>query len=178
MSRFLARCRVLALAAVVCAGCAGERADGPPSPEQLAGATYPGIYDEPVQLNQGSYEGEPFVPGGASRPTLRLLRELVATGELNGKPHEEAAVLLVENSGGSGSFLYLAVVGLQDGETVQLGTALVGDRSQVQAISIEHARIRLELLEHGPQDPACCPSNPVTQSWVLRDGRLARAAEN
>ena len=178
MSRIRGFCGVLALSAAVCPGCAGERPNGPPSPDQLARTTYAGIYDEPVQLSQGSYEGEPFVPGGASRPTLRLLREFVATGELNGKPNEEAAVLLVENSGGSGSFLYLAAVGLQDGEPVQLGNALIGDRSQVQAISIEDARIRLELLEHGPQDPACCPSNPVTQNWVLRDGRLMQAAED
>lgn len=31
---------------------------------QLANATYSGIYDEPVTLTDGVYEGEPFVEGG------------------------------------------------------------------------------------------------------------------
>lgn len=130
-------------------GCADEQPSLPPSPEQLADAIYTGIYDEPV-----------------------------ATGEIDGTSGAEAAVLLAENSGGSGSFVYLAVVGLQDGKPVNLGTALVGDRSQVQTISIEGSRIRLELLEHGPLDPACCPSSPASQIWVLRDGHLTRIAEN
>ena len=172
MLRFHACLPTLGLLSVVLAGCGPEPPARPPSAEQLAGAVYSGIYDEPLQLDQGQYEGEPFVPGGASRPTVRLLERPVSTGELNGEAGDEAAVLLLESSGGSGSFIYLAVVGLQDGEPVSLGTALVGDRSQVQGMTIEDSRVRLELLEHGPQDPACCPSRPVTQSWVLADDRL------
>ena len=165
-----------ALASIVLTGCAIAPPDGPPSVEQLAGAVYTGIYDEPVQLSDGVYEGRPFVPGGASRPTVQLLEAPTATGELDDRPGQEAAVLLVENSGGSGSFVYLAVVGLQNGEAINLGTAWIGDRSRVEAISIEGSRIRLELLEHGPGDPACCPSREAEQSWVFRDGGLVRVA--
>ena len=177
MSRHRACFQALALLAVVWTGCAGEHPDGPPSAEQLAGATYGGIYDEPIRLSQGKYEGDPFVPGGASRPTVRLLEQTISTGELNGEAGDEAAVLLVESSGGSGSFVYLAVVGLRDGEPVHLGTALIGDRSRVEGMSIENSHIRLELLEQGPEDPACCPSRPVSQSWVLRDGHLMQAGK-
>ena len=85
-------------------------------------------------------------------------------------------VLLVGSSGGSGSFVYLAVVGLLDGEPVNLATTLVGDRERVEAISVEDARVRLDLLVHGPDDPACCPSRPVSRAWVLNDGRLSEVA--
>ncbi|MDH4030864.1 MAG: hypothetical protein OEU49_08450, partial [Chromatiales bacterium] len=35
-----------------------------------ANATYLGIYDEPVTLRDGVFEGRPFVEGGASRPRV------------------------------------------------------------------------------------------------------------
>ena len=52
------------------------------SPEQLKNAMYQGIYDEPVQLSDGRYEGKPFVEGGASRPTVTFVDELSASGDL------------------------------------------------------------------------------------------------
>ncbi len=57
------------------------------TPEQMGNATYSGIYDEPVTLADGVYEGEPFEEGGASRPvvtyfdnTLVYLATWTATG--------------------------------------------------------------------------------------------------
>lgn len=178
MKRFRACFPSLALLCWIMSGCASGASGGPPSANQLAEAVFTGIYDEPVRLHEGRYEGESFVPGGASRPTLRLMELPLSTGELNGEAGEEAAVLLVENSGGSGSFVYLAVVGLRNGKPVNLGTVLVGDRSQVEEMTIEDSRVRLELLEHGPEDPACCPSRRATQSWVLGEGRLARVGND
>ncbi|MCB0173146.1 MAG: LysM peptidoglycan-binding domain-containing protein, partial [Anaerolineae bacterium] len=72
--------------------------------DQLANATYTGIYDDQeVTLTDGQYEGEPFVEGGASRPTVNFNPNDVAFGDLNGDGVEDAAVLLSENSGGSGT---------------------------------------------------------------------------
>jgi hypothetical protein len=171
------RC-LFALAMACWAGCAGTRSEAAPTPEQLAGASYGGIYEEPVQLRQGRYEGPPFVSGGASRPVVQLLEEPMATGDLDGHEGDEAAVFLVESSGGSGSFVYLAAVGLRNGEPVHLGTALVGDRTKIQAVAIEDSEIRVNLLEHGPQDPACCPGEPVTRIWVFEGGDLVPVEEN
>ena len=43
--------------------------------EQLENATYSGIYDEPVTLTDGLYEGEPFAEGGASRRRFFTIRQ-------------------------------------------------------------------------------------------------------
>ncbi|MGA9348656.1 MAG: META domain-containing protein [Anaerolineae bacterium] len=140
--------------------------------EALQNASYQGIYDEPVQLTDGQYEGEPFVPGGASRPTVTFHPEVYAFGDLNGDGVDDAAVILIENSGGSGNFLYLAAVINDGGAPVNVATQFVGDREQVQAIIIEDGEITLNMVAHGPDDPMCCPTQEVTKRYQLRDDQL------
>ena len=84
---------------------------GAPSVEELAVATYEGITEEPITLIDGRWEGEPYVEGGASRPSVGLIDHFVLNGDLNGDGRAEAAALLWSSSGGSGTRLYLAVVG-------------------------------------------------------------------
>jgi len=140
--------------------------------EQLAGISYAGIYDEPVLLTDGTYEGEPFVPEGASRPSVLLLSRPRLFADLDGVAGEEAVVLLARGSGGSGSNLYVAVVGERQGRAVNIGTALVGDRPQVRSMAIDGGRIRLDLVQQGPGDAACCPSQLVVRTWSLQGEEL------
>jgi len=163
----------LTLLVLAWSGCVRVEPGGAPSTEQLAEATYSGIYDRPIRLHQGNYDGKPFVPGGASRPTVRLLDKL-ATGELNGEAGEESAVLLAENSGGSGVFVYLALVSMRGGKTVNLDTVLLGDRVQVRQISIVDSRIRLDLLERDPGNATEPAGRAASQTWRFLDGRLVR----
>ena len=59
-----------------------------------------GGYEEPVQLTEGTYTGDPFVEGGASRLGVVFADRYVADGELNGDGAEDAAAILAETSGG------------------------------------------------------------------------------
>jgi heat shock protein HslJ len=138
----------------------------------LQNTSYQGIYDEPVQLTDGQYEGEPFVPGGASRPTVVLHPEVYAFGDLNGDGVDDAVVILIESSGGSGSFIYLAAVINESGTPVNVVTYFVGDREQVQAITIEDGEITLNMVTHGPDDPMCCPTQEVTKKYQLEGDQL------
>ena len=138
----------LMLAAMILAGCSPVTREGaggrpPASPaasqltaDQMKNATYSGIYDEPVILVDGLYEGEPFVEGGAARPTVGLAPDFRRTGDLDGDGTEEAVVVLWESSGGSGTFNYVAVAGRREGQVVNLGTAELGDRVQVRAARV------------------------------------------
>jgi len=146
--------------------------DGGLTLEALQNASYQGIYDEPVQLTDGQYEGEPFVPGGASRPTVTLHPEVYALGDLNGDGVADAVVILIENSGGSGNFRYLAAVINQNGTPVNIATHFVGDREQSQAISIDGDEITLDMVAHGPDDPMCCPTQEVTKRYRLQGDQL------
>jgi len=174
-----------ALLAVMLPGCGRQGGDSArsgdvgrspaPTLEQLSRASYSGIGAAPVRLSDGRFEGPPLVAGAASRQIIELLEEHVAFGDLDGDASDEAAVLLGENSGGSGSHLYLAVVAVRRGSVENLATALLGDRLQVRSLQVADRRVRIDLLEHGPGDPACCPTQPAVQEWLLRDRHVVKA---
>jgi heat shock protein HslJ/LysM repeat protein len=146
------------------------------APADLTNATYQGIYEQPVTLTNGTYEGEPFVEGGASRPTVTFIPDPVAYGDVPGDDQNDAAVLLAENSGGSGTFVYLAVVVNQDGQPVNVATILLGDRAQVQSMKIENKQIAVNLIQHGPDDPMCCPSQQVIKTFALQGDQLVEVS--
>ncbi|MGB3562312.1 MAG: META domain-containing protein [Thermoanaerobaculia bacterium] len=154
---------------------AAMAADAPTS-DELANATYEGIYDQPVTLADGGWEGEPFEPGAASRPTVGLVKHFWMSGDLDGDGVEEAVVLLWESSGGSGTENYVAAVGRRDGEIVNLGTALMGDRVQLKEARITDGKIELDVVQAGPEDAMCCPSQKATRVWALGSNGLDEVA--
>lgn len=129
--------------------------------------SYYGIYAEPVTLDGGYWEGPPFVTASASRPSVGLVNGFNFSGDLDGDGINELVVFLRENSGGSGTSTYIAVAGVRDGKRLNLGTALVGDRVQLRGGRIDKARIELEVVQQGPGDAACCPSQLALRSWEL-----------
>ena len=148
----------------------------PPSIAEIGDAMIVGIYDDPVLLSGGVFEGEPFVEGGASRPRVELLDHHVS-GELGSSPGDETAAFLSENSGGSGTFLYLAVIGRDSGKIKNLDTVLIGDRVQVEGVRLEHGAIVVDVLQPGPDDPLCCPTELATRAWRLAGGELVEVVE-
>ena len=143
-----------------------------PSSDELDNATYSGVFDEPVTLAGGRWEGSPFVEGGASRPSAGLVDDFVLTGDVDGDGREDAVVLLFENSGGSGTRTYVAAMGRAGGAIVNLGTALVGDRVQIKNGFIADGLITLDLVQAGPGEAACCPTQKTLAGWRVADGGL------
>jgi heat shock protein HslJ len=160
--------------------CTAESGPGPkhlpPTFSEAANAQYRGIYSEPVRLDKGRYEGEPFVEGGAARPLIVLIDEFIERGDLDGDGIEEAAVLLMESSGGSGSFLYLAVLSRAGEGLESIGTFLLGDRVQVRSVHIEREEVILSLVQHGKKDPLCCPTYNARKVLAFVDGILAEVS--
>ena len=138
-----------------------------PHAEAVANMMYSGIYDDSVTLEHGRWQAAPFVAGGASRPAVGLVNDFILSGDLDGDGTDEAVVFLWENSGGSGTRLYIAAAGVRDGENVNLGTALVGDRVQLRSGRIENGLIELDVVQHAAGDPACCPSQRAQRYWKL-----------
>jgi hypothetical protein len=138
--------------------------------QDLENLEYRGIYDQAVKLSAGQYSGPPFVEGGASRPTLVLQTQ--ASGDLDQDGVADAAVLLVENSGGSGSFTYLAAVLNANGIPVNTSTILLGDRVKVQSIQVADNQIHLSILTHAPKDALCCPTQEAEMKFLLKAGQL------
>ena len=138
-----------------------------PSMDEIAHTLFSGILEEPVQLSDGSWEGEPFVEGGVSAPAVGLVRPFHLTGDITGDGHDESVVLLWTSSGGSGTFDYLAVCGRSAEGITNPGTAEIGDRVQVRRGRIVDGRIELDVLQAGPEDAACCPTQLATRIWEM-----------
>jgi heat shock protein HslJ len=92
--------------------------------------------------------------------------------------HKTAAVILVTDPGGSGTFYDLAVVVKGDERWANIGLVTLGDRVKVHAIAIKNNLIVLDMTTHGPGDTMSFPTEQTTQSFVLQGGRLIRAPNN
>lgn len=140
----------------------------------LKGAAYSGIDGQrrPVRLVQGKWVGRPVSPDSKVAPTVELAFDFAARGDLNADGRDEAVVVLRHEGGGSGSFVYLAVVADRKGRAVNVATQLLGDRVQVRDVRIAAGRLEADLVEPGPGDAACCPSRTVSRAWSLEAGRL------
>ena len=145
---------------------------GPPSRFELRAATFQGVHTKAVTLKDGRWEGEPHTPGAASLPVVVLMDDLEIRGDLNGDGADEAVVLLSTTTGGSGESIHMAVVAREGGEIVNTATAELGDRVQLRSGAVEGGKIVLHVVQHGAADPACCPGDLATQTWVLADGNL------
>ena len=136
---------------------------------ELKNTAYSGfdVVKTPITLKDGRWEGEPYVAGGGSRPTVSFVRDFYRIGDLDADGSEEAVLLLAEHAGGSGEYLYLAVVARRDGELRNVGTVRLGDRVQIRDVRIDAREIVVDLVQAGPQDAACCPGELVTRRWQL-----------
>lgn len=147
------------------------------TPEELANATYSSDYSATgeITLVDGQAEEE-IAPGSASKLVVTLI-EPTAFGDLNGDGADDAAVLLASNSGGSGTFIDLHAVLNEKGEPVDAASTLLGDRIQVNSLTIEDGQIVVDMIAQGPNDPMCCPTQPVQRTYVLEGDELVLTQE-
>lgn len=142
------------------------------SAEDLANLTVPSmLLDKPVVLSSGVYT-EAGESGAASDvTTVQLLGEPIAIGQVDG--FESAAVLIVENGGGTGQFISLALVQKIGGEAVTSATAFLGDRPRVSNVAInEDGSITVDMIQVGPNDAFCCANMPMTTTYVKAGDQL------
>lgn len=151
-----------------------------PDIQDAATMSYYGLYkDQLVKLTQGQWTGLPFVKGGSSRPTAGLIKNFSFTGDINADGIAERVVFLWESSGGSGTRIFMAVIGKRNGRQVNLATQLVGDRVQLRMGRVYQGNIELDVVQAGESDAACCPTSKVFRSWsLINDNNNTRLIEN
>jgi len=122
------------------------------------------------------WEEAPYVEGGVSRTSVHFVGDLYRIGRLADNGSDAAVVFLSESSGGSGTFVYLAVVEQRNGVLINTAMASLGDRVQVRDVRIENGTIAVDVLQAGPQDAACCPGELATRHWRLNVNQLVESA--
>jgi len=113
-----------------------------------------------VKLVDGKYESG----SGIDYLSVKMLDQ-TDSGDLNSDGNQDAAIILVENYGGSGEFEYLVPVFNNSGAPLPSSGYLLGDRVAVNSLKIADGRITLDMMVQAPNDPFCCPSQAMTQSF-------------
>jgi hypothetical protein len=135
--------------------------------------SYVGTQSGPVQLVAGVWQGASFDVDGASRPEVDLAGGNPLVGDLDGDGDDDAIVVLTEQLGGSGIFVYLAAVVETDGVLSNVATVLLGDRVGISSLEIDNGTVVADLVVAGPGDTACCPTHKERGVWRL-EGRQLR----
>jgi len=124
-----------------------------------------------VKLTNGSYR-QRVAPGSATETAVKLAEQR-AFGTVGG--HKTAAVILVTDPGGSGTFYDLGLVVKRHDRWANIDLVTLGDRIKIHAIAIKDNVLVLDMTTHGPGDTMSFPTQRSTQSFILLGDRLARA---
>ncbi len=92
--------------------------------------------------------GEYHEPAGEA---VVKFSDLSVLGDLNGDRIGDAAVILVSESDGSGTFVDLAAVVDQNGSPVNVATAFLGDQVKIEAMAIKSGEIMVTMLTQGEE---------------------------
>jgi hypothetical protein len=122
---------------------------------------------ETVTFADGRYDG-----GTEPNVIHARLLEPFAFSDLNGDGALDAAVVLSENTGGSGTFVSLVAVLNDLGYPLQSHDVFIDDRPMVNGYAASGRRITLDAVVHASIDPLCCPSFPTVQTWEWSPDRL------
>ena len=97
-----------------------------------------------------------------------------AIGDLDADGAADAIAILVEATGGTGSFYYMFAIMNRDGTPVQIGEPeWLGDRTVIQGLSIDRKGVvTIRMVTHKDDDPSCCPTLKIEDRYRVEGGKL------
>lgn len=133
------------------------------------------IDGQTFMLVNGKAEKE-IAPGSASKQKISMFGDPVYD-DFNGDGVKDAAVMLVSDGGGSGSFFY-AVLAISTGTTfVSTNALLLGDRIAPQNINIDDGRAVYNYAERKVGEPMTTQSSTGKSLYVQYDKRTGTIGE-
>ncbi|KXK11533.1 MAG: hypothetical protein UZ14_CFX002002768 [Chloroflexi bacterium OLB14] len=141
--------------------------------EQIKNAQYPLLVPEDgrvVQLTDGVYQSNTDTL--AVDYAYAMVMQFFALGDVTGDGLGDAAVMFVENYGGTGQFVVLAIYANVAGEPLFITSTFIDDRPMLNSISIENGEIFIDAIVHSFEDPGCCPALPTTRKYALVNNQL------
>lgn len=133
-------------------------------------ATYT-IESEEFTLVGGSAEKE-ITPGSASKIVTQYFGNEVRA-DFNNDGIEDVAFLLTQNSGGSGTFYYVAATISKEGGFKGTNAILLGDRISPQTTEFRNGEIIVNYADRNPGDPMTVdPSVGVSKYFKIINGAI------
>lgn len=126
--------------------------------------------DGVAKLDAGEFH-QKTTKEGVTELIIRLVESKFV--DLDSDGTEDAIVILVSDPGGSGRFYELAAVLNRSGEPEHVASELLGDRIQIQSVVIQDGKIVIEMITHGPDDPMCCPTQLVRNTYVFENNSIS-----
>jgi hypothetical protein len=161
MTRNFTRFLLLLLVNVMIGACAGgppTPLDPPPGPDPLNAAYI--IEDQIVPLVNGRSRVQ-AVPGSASLIRADVFGDPLY-GDLDGDGDEDAAVVIVYDPGGSGTFYYIAAAIHQNGQYKGTAGYRLGDRIILQTLAYDNGVLLVRYLDRRPGEPMSAPPSART----------------
>ncbi len=169
------------LALLIATGCKTAAPPGAPAGgltlQQLQNTHYDSQWpaNRRAKLRTGAYHERYTV--GSSDDLVIWLSQKVAFGDLNGDGGGDAAVVLIADPGGSGTFFDLAVVINEGGQPRHVASVPLGDRVKIESLAIRDRQIYVEMFVRGAGDPKDNPTQRVTRVFTFQTGRLAEVTK-
>ncbi|MBN1779422.1 MAG: hypothetical protein JW816_04395 [Candidatus Buchananbacteria bacterium] len=128
------------------------------------------IDNQPVTLVDGY--AEQSIDDSAAKIVTRYFGN-EATGDLNGDAVSDVAFLLVQDSGGSGTFYYLAAAIKTEAGYIGTNAILLGDRIAPQTTEFRDGQIIVNYATRRPNEPITAQASVgVSRYFKISDGGL------
>jgi hypothetical protein len=115
-----------------------------------------------VLLSDGKYEGG----SGADYLLVQLLPQ-AAFGDFNGDGWEDAALLISEYTGGTGTFVSISVMIANDTGYIQLTPIHIDDRPLINSLTVQDGNVVLDAVVHGVADSMADPTKAVVETFSV-----------
>lgn len=128
------------------------------------------INGENFNLIKGKSEIE--IPNSSSK-IITYYSNIETYNDFNNDKINDVAGLIMQNTGGSGTFFYLAVVLGGNKECQSIESVFLGDRVSPQSIEVEDNRIIVNYLDRALEDSmADFPSIIISRQFLVENNRL------
>jgi hypothetical protein len=138
--------------------------------------TYPafcaGAEPEKITIKDGEYSKETQEDGYVDRIWFKVFS--VKYGDLNGDKKDEAAVLSICNTGGTGNFTEGYIYAMRSGKPALIARIPGGDRAYggLREASVENGVLVVERNDAGEDGASCCPQFILTEHYKLAGGKI------
>jgi len=136
-------------------------------------------YDEnkKITVKNAEYSYEKPADGYTDRFYFKVFE--ISYGDLNADNSEEAIVLTVCNTGGTGNFTEGFIYSLKDGKPALYTKIPGGDRAEggLRTSRVENGQLIVESNDPGETGGACCPEFILTTHYDVSGGKLKQVGK-
>lgn len=116
-------------------------------------------------------EGQPItLVNGSASTSMTTVFGQPTSGDLNGDGNPDAAVILVQQPGGSGTFYYVAAALDIASATVGTNAILLGDRIAPQTLEIANGQIVANYADRAAGQPMTTPPSVGVSKYLIVTG--------